>query len=58
MMFLVIDKSSLMLGKFVVSDESLERGKAKVERAVEVYRKFFGDNPTDDINQYYYEDEI
>ena len=47
-----------MLGKFVVSEDSLERGRSKVERAVEVYRKFFGDNPTEDINQYYYEDEI
>ena len=58
MMFLVVDKSSHMLGKFVVSEDSLERGRSKVERAVEVYRKFFGDNPTEDINQYYYEDEI
>ena len=58
MMFLVIDKSSLMLGKFLVGEDSLLRGKAKVENAIEVYRKFYGDNPTDDINQYYFNEEI
>ena len=58
MMFLVIDKSSLMLGKFLVGEDSLLRGKAKVENAIEVYRKFYGDNPTSDINQYYFNEEI
>ncbi len=58
MVFLVIDKTSLMMGFFSVSDESLERGKQKVERAIEVYRKFYGDNPTEDINQYYMYEEV
>jgi len=58
MVFLVIDKTSLMMGFFSVSDESLERGKQKVERAIEIYRKFYGDNPTEDINQYYLYEEI
>tara|TARA_B100001057_G_scaffold143322_1_gene143024 strand:+ start:7417 stop:8169 length:753 start_codon:yes stop_codon:yes gene_type:complete len=58
MMFLVIDKTSLMMGAFTVSDESLERGKRKVEKAVEVYRTFFGDNPTEDINQFYFNEEV
>jgi hypothetical protein len=58
MMFLVIDKISGMMGTYSVSEESLERGKQKVEMAVEVYRKFFGDNPTDDIDQYYFYEEI
>ena len=57
-MFLVIDKTSLMMGAFTVSDESLERGKRKVEKAVEVYRTFFGDNPTEDINQFYFNEEV
>ena len=47
-----------MLGKFLVGEDSLLRGKAKVENAIEVYRKFFGDNPTYDINQYYFNEEI
>ena len=58
MVFLVIDKSSLVMGFFSVSDESLERGKQKVARAIEIYRKFYGDNPTEDINQYYLYEEI
>ena len=58
MMFLVLDKTSLMMGAYTVSQESLDRGKDKVERAVEIYQKFFGDNPTDDINQYYFYEEI
>tara|TARA_R100001443_G_scaffold114946_1_gene131777 strand:+ start:4348 stop:5082 length:735 start_codon:yes stop_codon:yes gene_type:complete len=58
MMFLVLDKTSLMMGAYTVSQESLDRGKDKVERAVEVYQKFYGDNPTEDINQYYFYEEI
>ena len=58
MVFLVIDKSSLVMGFFSVSDESLERGKQKVARAIEIYRKFYGDKPTEDINQYYLYEEI
>lgn len=58
MVFLVIDKTNLMMGKFTVSEESLERGKEKVKQAVEIYNRFFGENPTDDINQFYYEAEI
>lgn len=58
MVFLVIDKTSLMMGAFTVGQESLDRGRRKVERAVEVYRTFFGDNPTEDINQFYFNEEI
>ena len=58
MMFLVIDKTSYMMGAYTVSPESLERGRQKVEKAVEVYRTFFGDNPQEDINQYYFNEEI
>lgn len=58
MIFLVIEKGTKMMGMYSVSDESLERGKAKVEAAIRVYNKFYGDNPTSDINQFYYYDEI
>jgi hypothetical protein len=58
MMFLVIDKMSLMLGKYIVSDETLEKGKQKVEKAVEVYQKFYGQNRVADVNQFYYDEEI
>jgi hypothetical protein len=47
-----------MMGAYTVSQESLDRGKEKVERAVEIYRKFYGENPMEDINQYYFYEEI
>lgn len=58
MMFLVIDKGSKMLGRFTMSDESLDRGKEKAMAAADVFKKFYGDNPTHDINQFYYVDTI
>ncbi len=58
MVFLVIDKKSLMMGKYTVSQASLDSGANKVKRAVEVYRKFYGDNPTTDIGQFYFNDEV
>ena len=30
----------------------------KVERAVEVYKRFFGENPMEDINSYYISEEL
>jgi len=46
------------MGAYTVSQESLDRGRYKVERAVEVYENFFGENPTEDIYQYYFYEEI
>jgi len=56
--FIVIDKQSKMPGMYPVSDETLSKGRDKVERAVEQYHKFFGKNPTSDINQYYFYEEV
>jgi hypothetical protein len=53
LIFLVIDKTSGMLGKYVPSDEFVKRGEEKVEAAIEVYQKFFAENSTEDINTYY-----
>jgi len=53
MRFLVIDKSTLNLGLFDVSDEFLDGGRAKVCQAIEQYNKFFGENPTDSVRNYY-----
>jgi hypothetical protein len=46
-----------MLGIFRPTEEFVKRGEEKVERAVEVYHKFFGDNPTENI-EYYFIDEM
>lgn len=56
--FIVIDKDTHMMGVYSVSEESLERGAEKVERAVEVYNKFFSENATENISQFYYQDEV
>lgn len=58
MVFLVIDKNSRMLGQYTVSEATLESGRKKVQDAVKTYRMFFGDNPSADINQYFYHEEI
>lgn len=53
LIFLVVDKSTGMLGKFVPSADFVARGEEKVEKAIEVYRSFFSDEATEDINSYY-----
>ena len=58
LVFYVIDKSTGMLGVFEPSSEFIDGGEAKVIRAVEQYRKFFGDNPTDDIDTYYIQQSL
>ena len=58
MIFLVIDKNTKMLGMYSVSEDTYNRGKAKVEEAVKVYDKFFSTSSIEDINQFYYDEEI
>ena len=58
LIFLVIDKSTHMLGIFRPSEDFIKRGEAKVEKAIEVYRSFFGDEPQESIADYYIEEYI
>ena len=51
--FLVIDKTNSQLGVFETTADFIEKGAEKVEKAIEVYNKFFGKDATDDVNQYY-----
>jgi hypothetical protein len=51
--FYVIDKESEQLGLFRPSEEFVSGGEAKVERAMEVYYRYYGPNPTDDIDNYF-----
>ena len=53
MAFIVIEKGTNRLGFYQVSDEFRESGWIKIGKAVENYRKFYGSNPTEDVNQYY-----
>jgi len=51
--FLVIDKTNGQLGVFETTADFIEKGAVKVQKALEVYNKFFGEDATDDVNQYY-----
>ena len=53
LVFYVIDKGTGVLGIFKPTPEFVEGGEIKVGKAIEVYNKYFGANPTDDIVNYY-----
>jgi hypothetical protein len=53
MVFLVIDKTTKLTGLYGVSEEALANGEDKVKRAVDVFNTFYGDKPTQKIEDYY-----
>jgi hypothetical protein len=53
LVFYVIDKVTGQLGIFRPTEEFIKGGEAKVIRAVEIFNKYFGLNPSDDIDNYY-----
>jgi hypothetical protein len=58
LVFFVIDKETLQLGIFRPTESFLRGGESKVERAVDVYRRYFSKDATDDIINYYIEDTL
>jgi len=58
LIFYVIDKTTGQLGVFTPSQDFIKGGEQKVERALEVYDRFFGENPTDDISSYFIEETL
>lgn len=58
MTFLVVCKDTLQTGSFNCSDDFIASGEEKVKRAIEVYNRFFGPHPYDDINSYYITDTL
>ena len=50
--FFVVSKETLQLKRVQCSSEFLERGRDKVERAVAVWKKFFGPNRTHKVEDY------
>lgn len=58
LVFYVIDKTTGVLGIFRPTEEFIQSGEAKVGRAIEVFNKYFGDNPTDDIENYYIDEYL
>jgi len=57
LVFYVVDKTDGMLGIYRPTEEFVKRGEEKVVRAIEVHKKFFGENPTENL-EYYYIDEL
>ena len=53
MKFLAIEKRSGRTAIFNCTDEFLEGGKRKVYKAMNVYNKFFGENATEDVSQFF-----
>lgn len=58
LVFYVVDKATAQLGIFRPTEEFVRGGEVKVIRAVEVYQKYYGANPTDDIVNHYIEDTL
>ena len=53
LVFFVIDKVTAQLGIFRPSEEFVQGGESKVGKAIKVYRKYFGSEPTDNIANYF-----
>jgi hypothetical protein len=58
LVFYVIDKTTGVLGIFRPTDDFVKSGEDKVARAIEVFNKYFGANPTDDIMNYYIDEYL
>lgn len=58
LVFYVIDKGTGVLGIFRPTEDFVKGGEAKVGRAIEVYNKYFGQNPTDAIENYYIDEYL
>lgn len=58
LVFFVIDKITSQLGIFKPSDDFIHGGEHKVTKALKVYRKYFGQEPTDSIENYFVFDTL
>lgn len=53
LVFYVIDKVTGILAVFKPTQEFVDGGAAKVARAIDMYQRYFSENPSDDIDNYY-----
>mgnify|MGYP003631072514 CR=1 FL=1 len=58
LIFIVIDKRNGRLKICDCSDSFIDRGREKVEKAIEVYHKFFSNEATEDIRSYIYKETL
>jgi len=52
LVFYVIDKVTGVLGIFRPTSDFVKGGEVKVWKAIDVFNKYYGENPTDDIANY------
>ena len=58
LVFYVIDKGTGVLGIFRPTEDFVRGGELKVGRAIEVFNKYFGSAPSDDIVNYYIDEYL
>ncbi len=56
--FIAIDKNTKRIGVFDASEEMYMKGRLRVLKALEQYYRFYGENPEEDVNQYYHYEVI
>ena len=56
LIFVVIDKTNSMMGIYRPTEEFVRNGEDKVERAIEVYNKFYSKDATSEIETFYYDE--
>ena len=56
--FYAIDKTNKMLGIFEPTEEFISGGEEKVERALGIYNKFFSENATENIEEFFIYEEL
>ena len=58
LVFFVIDKTTSQMGIYRPTESFIKGGEMKVEKAIEVYKKYFGASPEDDIVNYYIDEYL
>ena len=58
LVFFVIDKETSQLGIFKPQQSFVDGGEQKVLKAIEMYNRFFGENPWDEVRNYHIEEEL
>ena len=58
LVFYVIDKLTGQLGVFRPTENFIRGGELKVEKAIEVYKKFFAEDSEDDISNHYIDETL
>jgi hypothetical protein len=58
LVFYVIDKETNQLGVYRPTEQFIKGGESKVEKAIEVYKKYFSEDSTDDISNHFIDETL